>query len=73
MAGYPVYIDSLLRSLSEQVRPAAHNTVSKKLLEHRPSQCQELPETDENTMKVPNRPLRTDLLGQGPTGHIIYF
>jgi hypothetical protein len=34
------------------------------------SLCRELLETDENTIKAPNRPLQTDLLDQGATGHV---
>jgi hypothetical protein len=55
--------------LSDQVRLAPHSIDSKNLLEHHPPQCQELHRTNENTMEGPNRPLRTDLLGQGPIGH----
>jgi hypothetical protein len=65
-AGYLICINPHLGVLSDQVRTAPHNTDSKNLLEHHLSQCQELPGTDKNIMEAPNRPLQTDLLGQGP-------
>jgi hypothetical protein len=65
-----VHTDPHLERLSDQVKSAPHNTDSKNLLEHHPPQRQELPGTDGNTVEAPNRPLRTNLLGQDPTSHI---
>jgi hypothetical protein len=52
-------------------RPSKDSTDSKNLLKHRLTQRRELPETDKNIMEAPNRPLRTNILGQGPTSHVI--
>jgi hypothetical protein len=70
-AGYLIYINSHLERLSDQVRTTPHSTDSKNLFEHRLPQRRELPGTNENTIEATNRPLQTDLLGQGPTGHVI--
>jgi hypothetical protein len=69
--GFLVCINPHLGRLSDQVSTTPQSTDSKNLLEHRLSQCQELLGTDKNTMEAPNRPLQTELLGQGPIGHVI--
>jgi hypothetical protein len=70
-AGYPICINPHLGRFSDQVRTTPHSTDSKNLLEHHLSQSRELPGTNENTMEASNQPLGTDLLSQGPIGHVI--
>jgi hypothetical protein len=57
--------------MESSVRLFRYRSKIKNLLEHHLSQCQELTGTDENIMEGPNPTLRTDLLGQGPIGHVI--
>jgi hypothetical protein len=61
------------KNLSGEVKPAPLHTDSKNLLECHPPQHQEHSGIDLNTVEASNRPLRTNHLKFGPTGHVNYF
>jgi hypothetical protein len=70
---YHVCINPHLGWLGDQVRTAPHRTDSKNLLEHCPSQRQELSRIGGNALEAPTDLYKLTISMLGPTGHVNLF